>query len=201
MTKKTCCRCGKKKKLEKFRVDRRRQDGRRGACAKCEREGDKARYYDFYSDKEKRARRVLDAAKQRARKREREFTITVADIMDQIDAGVCSLTGLPFSYDRVEPGRRNPYAPSIDRIDSSGGYTPDNIRVVCFAINMMLADFGAEVFEPVAKAYFKEASNGKPHKSKRKVPKKAAKPRHRPKDGVGDQRRERDQRVRPNRAV
>ena len=198
MTKKTCCQCGKTKKLDKFRVDNRRPDKRRGACAKCERKGDKARYYNYYSDKEKRARRVLDAAKQRARKRGREFTITVDDIMPQIEAGVCSMSGLHFSYKSLGPGKRNPYAPSIDRIDSSGGYTPDNIRVVCFAINMMMADFGAGVFENVAKAYLKEKPRAKPHKSKRKISKKSSVNRQRPEDGLGNKRRERDQRVRFN---
>ena len=34
-------------------------------------------------------------------------------------------------------GKRNKYNLSIDRIDSSKGYTKDNIQLVCSAANMM----------------------------------------------------------------
>ena len=199
-TKKKCCRCGKSKKLEKFRVDSRRIDGRRGACGKCERESDKARYHDTYTDKDKRISRVLHAAKVRARKRNMPFTITMEDVAPQIEAGVCSLSGLQFSYAKSVRGRRNPYAPSIDRIDSSKGYTPDNIRVVCFGLNLMAADWGLEVFEYIACCYIKE-QNRVANKKARGVSKKATKPRHRKKDGVVRKRGGKDTELRSGGAV
>jgi hypothetical protein len=50
-------------------------------------------------------------------------------------------------------GRFHPYAPSIDRINPKRGYTPDNVRLVVFAINTMLLDWGPTVLERVASAY------------------------------------------------
>lgn len=45
----------------------------------------------------------------------------------------CALTGLPFGY----PGEADDLQmrPSLDRIDSNGHYTPDNVQIVCRFIN------------------------------------------------------------------
>lgn len=48
---------------------------------------------------------------------------------------------------------RDPYGPSFDRIDCSKGYTPENTRIVILAINIMLADWGTDVFEAVVSQY------------------------------------------------
>ena len=39
------------------------------------------------------------------------------------------------------------FAPSIDRIDSSKGYTPDNIQIVCCAYNMGKKNMSDDDFE------------------------------------------------------
>jgi hypothetical protein len=46
--------------------------------------------------------------------------------------GRCEITGAEF---RISRGAPNPYSPSIDRIDSSKGYTPENCRFILWAIN------------------------------------------------------------------
>jgi hypothetical protein len=45
----------------------------------------------------------------------------------------CALTGLPFAY----PGESDDLQlrPSLDRIDSNGHYTPDNVQIVCRFMN------------------------------------------------------------------
>lgn len=45
----------------------------------------------------------------------------------------CALTGLPFGY----PGESEDLQmrPSLDRIDSNGDYTPDNVQIVCRFMN------------------------------------------------------------------
>jgi hypothetical protein len=46
--------------------------------------------------------------------------------------GRCELTNEPFRY---SAGRSNPYSPSIDRIDSSKGYTESNSRFILWSLN------------------------------------------------------------------
>ena len=45
----------------------------------------------------------------------------------------CALTGLPLGYDK-ECEDKEMWA-SLDRIDSDGHYTPDNVQLVCRFIN------------------------------------------------------------------
>lgn len=48
----------------------------------------------------------------------------------------CAVTGVPFSFDRkLGTGFQNPYAPSIDRIDSALPYQVGNIQIVLTAVN------------------------------------------------------------------
>lgn len=47
--------------------------------------------------------------------------------------------------------------------DVRQGYTPDNVRVVVFALNMMLSDWGQEVFDQIINAY-------KHHKRRKSIP-------------------------------
>jgi hypothetical protein len=44
-----------------------------------------------------------------------------------------------------------PFAPSIDRILSSGDYTPENTRLVCAAVNFGMGQWGEELFLTLAR--------------------------------------------------
>ena len=75
--------------------------------------------------------------------------------------GRCAVTGREFSLERI--GRRGrPYAPSIDRVDSDGGYTRGNVRIVLACINYMMNDYGEQV---VHGAIFGEAAADRPAKA------------------------------------
>jgi hypothetical protein len=43
-----------------------------------------------------------------------------------------------------------PFSPSIDRIDTVGGYTTDNVRLVCVAANFALNQWGDDVLRRLA---------------------------------------------------
>jgi len=80
-------------------------------------------------------------------------SITREWIVDQINKG-CSLTGLPLVVDGPPQHSR---APSLDRIDNSRPYTPDNTRVVCWAINMGLGTWGTDEYARVAQAFLEHS--------------------------------------------
>jgi hypothetical protein len=101
-------------------------------------------------------RSIVDGARQRARRAWREAD---ADIMAfaldlyQAQGGRCALSGLPFDLRSVGYGQvRRPFAPSLDRIDSRGGYTRDNVRLVCQVVNFALNAYGEDIFREIAVA-------------------------------------------------
>jgi hypothetical protein len=53
-------------------------------------------------------------------------------IMQKLQHGFCEVTNLPFTYGLEA---RNPWSPSLDRIDPKIGYTLENTRVVVWVYN------------------------------------------------------------------
>jgi len=70
----------------------------------------------------------------------------------------CAVTNVPFNFDRtIGSSFTNPYAPSIDRIDSNIGYIRGNIHVVLSAVNfakssMTMDDF-VQVWRDISKSW------------------------------------------------
>lgn len=68
-------------------------------------------------------------------------------------AGICEVTGIVLQRSRnLFEGDRQPFMPSIDRISSSGGYTFDNVRIVCVSANLAMNTWGTWVLEELARA-------------------------------------------------
>lgn len=86
-----------------------------------------------------KARFIMGACRRNAAKKGLELEIGVEDIAERIARGRCEVTGIPF-----ELSRRSPWQPSVDRIDSSKGYVPSNIRVVVWIFNAACNSWGDE---------------------------------------------------------
>lgn len=86
-------------------------------------------------------------ARKRAIRKKLEFSLTLPQLLTLARRADnhCEVTGLPFVHD-PEGYRRRPFAPSIDRIDSSIGYTFSNVRIVCCCVNAALNEWGDDVF-------------------------------------------------------
>lgn len=90
-----------------------------------------------------------------ARRRKR-YELTEDDEQHLIErcGNKCEVTGLPFG---IHGGfRTEPFRPSLDRIDANGNYTADNVRIVCWAVNNAMSDWGEEVFAAISKAYVRK---------------------------------------------
>ena len=74
----------------------------------------------------------------------------LAELNARIAKATCELTGLPL---RLDHGKRMWNSPSIDRIDPQLGYTYSNVRIVCFAVNAALGNWGEAVLRKIASAY------------------------------------------------
>lgn len=138
---KVCPTCCVDKPTSAFSKNRRRIDGLSYYCRPCASDRHKASYARNVTEirardrarhctPERRARHLVRMAAQR-----RPCTLDVAAIRDVIEHGRCQVTGIPFALDMVEGMLRNPFAPSVDRIDPGLDYTPENTQVVILAYN------------------------------------------------------------------
>lgn len=79
-------------------------------------------------------RSLLAAAAIRANKRGLPFELTW-EWARSVWTGNCSITNIPFVVgDGAGPA---PFSPTIDRIDASKGYTPDNSRFILMGVNAL----------------------------------------------------------------
>lgn len=83
-----------------------------------------------------------------------EFHLSIEDVQRMLDlqGSRCALTQRVFSDERPEGQRIKPWAASIDRKDSTKGYTIDNCRLVCASINVALNRFGDQAFMELLEA-------------------------------------------------
>lgn len=96
--------------------------------------------------------RLLAQARGRAKVIGVPFKLSEEDFIEMYKAANqhCAVSGLPFDVAQVDGVNRRPYAPSIDRIDGMLGYTKDNCRIVCCAVNLAMNDFGETVLWDIA---------------------------------------------------
>ena len=83
-----------------------------------------------------------------ARERGIDFDLTREWIESNFLTDVCTVSGIELYYG---PDEWHPRKATIDRIDSSKGYTMDNCRVVCLAVNTALSTWGLDEFLPIAR--------------------------------------------------
>lgn len=121
--------------LSGFYKDLRRRDGAYPYCIPCEKKKQAVKRLDPRA----RARAMFATAKCRSKKYGLAFSLSVDWITRRLETG-CEVTGLPFDFGRSKASRFNPSGPSLDRRDSSKGYTEDNVQVVLFAYNMVKND-------------------------------------------------------------
>lgn len=105
---------------------------------------------------------IFSSAKNNARARGILFEITMDDVESMFAraGGRCEVTGLVFNWNKRPGMRRRPFIPSLDRMDSSAGYTVENCRIVCAAVNMAINEFGDSVFRQMALGYVKKNETG-----------------------------------------
>jgi hypothetical protein len=154
---KTCKACNIKKVNAEFYTHRKNKDGLTGYCKMCIIAFNSKRYATL----EKKAKPLVTAARDRAKRKKLEFCLTEAMIAPRIIRGVCELTGIAFDLNYKGSSHKNPYSPSIDRIDSHKGYVLSNVRVVLTAVNIALGEDGEEVMYPILKAMVEAIENAK----------------------------------------
>ena len=170
---KTCTQCGTQKLPGEFRpYSGSSPDGLRPLCKLCQRDYEKGwrSQRKEYLRKARQARRSTDAAhrwiyndtdianylvsrlKNRATKKGLPFDLDqhLPELKERMSGRVCEMTGTPLVLSRGKPGHNSP---SLDRIIPEKGYTYDNIRIVCFAMNAALGSWGEVALRQVMDAW------------------------------------------------
>jgi hypothetical protein len=90
-------------------------------------------------------------ARKRAKLKKLPFELNHEVLAEQVIKNKyrCALSTIPFRKD--ERFYRNPYRPSLDRIDTTKGYTHDNIRIVAYCVNAAMNEWGFGVLEEVSR--------------------------------------------------
>lgn len=166
----TCFTCGKEKDRSEFGKDRNDKYGIHGACRECVRIRNKNNYmkYDRPGEEDSRSRlykstvngrlvSLLGGARRRAKQKGLEYDLDLKWLLNlyKIQNGCCALTGLLLIFEFNKEFKRQfmPFSPSLDRIQSHGGYTKENTRLVCTAINVAMNHYGEGIFRQISSAY------------------------------------------------
>lgn len=119
----------------------------------------KDRYYS--SDLKHVTAFMFQNAKSRAKLYKLEFDLDKSFLLNlfHVQDNKCSLTGISFEYNITNDEiHKRPFAPSLDRIDCNGGYTKNNVRLVCTIVNIALNEFGDEAFDKMCQSYMNNLS-------------------------------------------
>lgn len=99
-----------------------------------------------------RAQTLYYGAKTRAKNKQLSFGLTIDWIEEKIRAGKCEVTNIDFKVKSVDDEYSNPLVPSLDRIDSSLGYTFENTQVVVSNYNKFKGEYHTNETHEVIRA-------------------------------------------------
>ena len=151
---KKCCVCNEIKPASEYYSHTSCTDGLQGRCKSCaflvqQKSKERTGVYGFLKD---RLRNAKASAKRKSTRRPGiEFNIDFNYIKELYEAqnGLCSVSGIEMtivSYATHDFRIKNPHNISFDRIDSSKGYVPGNVQLVCCIYNYMKWDMDMDVF-------------------------------------------------------
>lgn len=91
----------------------------------------------YYESVKGRASTLVNGAKRRSLEKGIDCDLDFDFVHEKLLHGKCEVTGIEFDFKKPTSSVKNAYSPSIDRIDSSLGYTKQNCRIVIWQFNMM----------------------------------------------------------------
>lgn len=103
-----------------------------------------------YYTSQKEIKQLYNQLKNSAKKRGIEFNLSLTDL-DEIGIPItCPVLGFPIYFYRGKP---RPDSISFDRINSSKGYTKDNLIIVSHRVNQLKSNASLEEMKAIADFY------------------------------------------------
>lgn len=160
---KQCNKCKKFLDRSLFNVNNAAKDKLQYRCRECDNEYQRSKPRNLSWEKEYRKKKSKDlewrmkqlwnTAKARAKQKNREFLISLEDLLDIYPKdGKCPIYGFELEWNS---GGFRETSPSIDRIDSTKGYTKDNIQIISWKANRIKGYASVEDLE-ILLAYMKQ---------------------------------------------
>lgn len=162
---KYCPKCDQHLPYERFSPGRKKSRLRlklAGWCKKCRAADEKKRRDNpvlirkqrdrYENDLDWRASRLVASIKKRSKREGVDFDLDSVWLLEKLKKGKCELTGFEFDFS-IENRRRNSRTPSVDRIKAGGGYTKANCRVVLYAVNCFMNDWGLDESLEIARSF------------------------------------------------
>lgn len=152
---KVCANCEEELPTKFFSINKASSDGLQRKCRACDRhyqaqrrakEGyaqQQTKYYqqrheELKDDLQYRLRKLLNASRARAKKKNLYHDLQFEEVLEIFPMDmICPVFGCEMEWG---VGSNSPLSPSIDRIDSSQGYTIDNVQIMCWRANRIKAD-------------------------------------------------------------
>lgn len=107
-------------------------------------------------DVEALAAKMIADAKGRAVANGWLFDLDVEWLVEKLKLGRCEVTGIEFSFlDKGDGQKTHPWRPSLDRVDSQGCYTKNNVQVVVWMYNQAKNEWTKDQLMTLAKALAK----------------------------------------------
>ena len=155
-----CNKCKQWRPISKFNIDNTVLHGNRGGlCRECK-DCQRKRYYEqrnklFENDNlalKYKLQQALKGTKRRSKEKNifNDLNIDFLMYLWEKQKGLCAITGFPMTYKFYE-GRVNTNL-SVDRIDSTKGYSKENVQLVCMAANQMKNDLSMNEFIELCEA-------------------------------------------------
>jgi len=153
----TCSKCFEEKPAHAFNKNSRKTNGLQSRCRSCMNEYGNRWYRENRQHaiasstkwmKEHRDRVRLTNMRARSRRDGKPCTLTLEQYTQLMAQTNCPICGISFSSEHIP---QDPANKSLDRLDSNGGYTPDNCCCICYGCNRIKNDSTLERLEALVR--------------------------------------------------
>jgi hypothetical protein len=148
---KKCTDCNNMLPLQSFHKNKQQLSGYSCYCKDCTKQKNKKKYSKASENHNWKLEQTLKASKERATRKNLEHTLTLEELTSLYPKdNLCPIFGIELQW-----GFPKDTSPSLDRIDSTKGYTFDNCQLISNKANRIKSDATPTELELLVK-YLKE---------------------------------------------